>query len=86
MVTNPSEEAVLTAARELIVRRGTTARDEAMARVTELEWQGNWPEHALESKLNQERPQSTQVGLRPALEVVSGEDIQRHSVPTVTRR
>jgi hypothetical protein len=45
--TNLSEDAVLTAARELIARRGPAAKDEAMTRVTQLERQGNWPEHAL---------------------------------------
>lgn len=45
--TNLSEDAILTAARELIARRGSSAKDEAMARVTQLEQQGNWPEHAL---------------------------------------
>ncbi len=46
-MANLSEEAILAAARELIVRRGPAARDEATARVAELERQGNWPEHAL---------------------------------------
>ena len=46
--TNPNEEAILAAARELIARRGPTgAKDEATARVTALERQANWPEHAL---------------------------------------
>ncbi len=45
--TNPDEEAVLAAARELIARRGAAARDEAAARTAELERQARWPEHAL---------------------------------------
>ena len=49
--TNLSEEAVLTAARELIARRGPAAKDEAMARVADLERQGNWPEHALATRV-----------------------------------
>lgn len=36
-MTNSSEEAVLTAARELIARRGPAAKDEAMKRAAELE-------------------------------------------------
>jgi hypothetical protein len=47
VTTNMSEDAILTAARELIARRGSAAKDEAMIRVTRLEQQGNWPEHAL---------------------------------------
>jgi hypothetical protein len=47
ITTNLSEDAILTAARELITRRGPAARDEAMVRVAKLERQGNWPEHAL---------------------------------------
>jgi hypothetical protein len=46
-MTNPSEETILTAAQELIARRGPAARDEAAVRVAELERSGNWPEHAL---------------------------------------
>ncbi len=45
--TNLDEEAVLAAARGLIVRRGPAARDEAAARAAELERQARWPEHAL---------------------------------------
>ncbi len=45
--TNPSEDAVLTAAQELIARRGPAAEDAAAVRVEQLERQGNWPEHAV---------------------------------------
>lgn len=45
--TNLSEDAVLTAARELIARRGPAAKDAAVVRVEQLERQGNWPEHAV---------------------------------------
>lgn len=49
---NPSEETILAAARELIARRGPAgAKDEAVARVAVLERQGNWPEHAVASRI-----------------------------------
>lgn len=50
-MTNPSEEMVVTAARELIARRGPTAKDEAATRVAELERRKSWPEHALASRI-----------------------------------
>ena len=45
--TNLSQDAILTAAQELIARRGPAAKDAAVVRVEQLERQGNWPEHAV---------------------------------------